>query len=404
MATRKVTDMGWGQADALWFYTALPEPMLSSELERLAFATSFTDTDVVSFQPCPNPEHSSQDRYVIRDWALPGGNWGFRAIFDGHAGHETADYTASTLPDIIQEKLASVLEKNSEPSPAIIAETLSKAISDFDDSIGEALLKLFPDKLALLDMPDEDVKSIINDGGPNAATVLHCMRGTTVLISVTDPSRKNLWVASLGDCAAILGTKNENGSWKSTILSSSHNGENPLEAEKVKKAHPGEPECVLEDRVLGAIAVTRAVGDYYFKIPALYTHRVFLNAEPGFQSPEKVRSFISRNLTPPYMSGVPDVQHIDLSKSKESETFLILCTDGLIDCYDDHRLRLAEYLGPLWVKIVGRQSGDASKNLALTLLRDALGGDDLDKVSRNITVEMTFRWMDDTTIVVHRLH
>lgn len=146
-----------------------------------------------------------------------------------------------------------------------------------------------------------------------------------------------------------------------------------------------------------------AIGDYYFKIPALYTHRVFLNSEPGFPSPEKVRSFISRNLTPPYMSGVPDIRHVDLTATKDSETFLILCTDGLIDSYEDHRLHLEEYLAPLWVKLVGRQYSDATKNLASILLRDAMGGDDKEKVSRNITVEMSFRWMDDTTIMVHRL-
>lgn len=83
MAIRKVTDMGWGEEDALWFYTALPEPFLSNELARLSFAASYDDTDVVSFQPCPNPEFANQDRYVIRNLALPGGFWRLRAIFDG---------------------------------------------------------------------------------------------------------------------------------------------------------------------------------------------------------------------------------------------------------------------------------------------------------------------------------
>lgn len=122
----------------------------------------------------------------------------------GHAGHETADYTAATLPRIIQDKLAALLQDNAEPSPSVVGDTLSKAISAFDDSIGQALFDLFPDKLALLDMPDEDVKSIINDDGPNMATILHCMRGTTALISISDPKKSNLWVASLGDCAASM--------------------------------------------------------------------------------------------------------------------------------------------------------------------------------------------------------
>ena len=81
---RKTTDMGWPE-EGLWWYTPLPEPYLSSELARLAEARTHGDTDSVSFQPCPNPEEASQDRFVIEDWSLAGGNWSFRAVFDGQS-------------------------------------------------------------------------------------------------------------------------------------------------------------------------------------------------------------------------------------------------------------------------------------------------------------------------------
>ena len=42
-------------------------------------------------------------------------------------------------------------------------------------------------------------------------------------------------------------------------------------------------------------------------------------------------------------------------------------------------------------------------NLAVHLLRDAIGGNDIHRASANLTVEMDERWMDDTTILVHRL-
>lgn len=82
---KKTTDMDWPEADALWLYTSLPEPLLTSELERLSFAGSTGDTDIVTFQPCPNPELSSQDRFAIQDWPLSNGTWTFRAVFDGKA-------------------------------------------------------------------------------------------------------------------------------------------------------------------------------------------------------------------------------------------------------------------------------------------------------------------------------
>ena len=182
------------------------------------------------------------------------------------------------LPGLIQQRIASILERDSTPSPSLISHALTQVIADFDQSIGDALLRIFPDNLALMDMNDDDVKNIINDDGPISASVLHCMRGSTALISLTDPSSSNLWVASLGDSVAskwenmkvflfsdnlifsVIGTKDRgSGQWHSTVLSSFHNGESLAEADKVRTAHPNEAECFLEERVLGAIAVTRCM-------------------------------------------------------------------------------------------------------------------------------------------------
>jgi len=82
---KKTTDMDWPEADALWLYTVLPEPQLSLELERLSLAKSVDDTDIVTFQPCPNYDERSQDRFVIQNWVLPNGTWSFRAVFDGES-------------------------------------------------------------------------------------------------------------------------------------------------------------------------------------------------------------------------------------------------------------------------------------------------------------------------------
>ena len=79
-----------------------------------------------------------------------------------------------------------------------------------------------------------------------------------------------------------------------------------------------------------------------------------------------------------------------------TSSFLLMCSDGLMDLYEDERL---EFLAKKWVSKIG---GDCQKkdNLALDVLREALGGKDEEKVSRMLTVEMSFRWMDDTTILV----
>jgi pyruvate dehydrogenase phosphatase len=47
--------------------------------------------------------------------------------------------------------------------------------------------------------------------------------------------------------------------------------------------------------------------------------------------------------------------------------------------------------------------GEEEENLALGLLRRALGGEDLMSISQMITLDMESPWMDDTTIIVQAL-
>lgn len=188
---------------------------------------------------------------------------------------------ASVLPNTIQNALAKVILHNHTPDASTISNVLTKTITSFDEDIGKALLTLFPDPEALAKLSDEEIREIINDGGSNSTTVLRCMLGSTVLISLVNPSRTSLWTASLGDCAAgmtkcshgrlrtihlyahstVLGTKEALGGWRTKVLSSSHNGENPVEVNKVRAQHPGEPQSIYNNRVLGTIAVTRGQCD-----------------------------------------------------------------------------------------------------------------------------------------------
>ncbi|KAG5646316.1 hypothetical protein DXG03_003913 [Asterophora parasitica] len=403
-STVKYTDMGWPEENALWKYYLLSEPLLSAELARLAFTKSHGNTDCVTFQPSPNPDDRSQDRYAVQDWALSDGTWQFRAVFDGHAGHDTVEHTVKTLPGMIQSSLSTLLlSTNDTPDEEAVGNLLQDAIIALDDGLTKDLLALFPSVDSLSKLSDDKIRAIINDhdsGGKNSGIITRCMRGTTVLISLVNPKRSRLWVASLGDCQAALGVREADGDWRSTLLSSYHNGSNVVEQERVKSEHPGEPEAILEDRVLGAIAVTRAVGDHLFKLPVEYTGRVFMNASPGFNISRKIEEFLGRNLTPPYVSNLAEVQVIRLEKK---QYHLVMCSDGLLDLYQDKGMELLG-LGDYWVQLLGkREKPWDDSNLALYLLRDALGGDDAVLVSRSMTVELTFRWMDDTTILVQKI-
>lgn len=84
-----------------------------------------------------------------------------------------------------------------------VSSLLQSSIQAIDDTLTNAVKELFPDEVALAAFTDEQIKSTINGpSNPNNLAILRCMRGTTVLVSLIDPKKENLWVASLGDCQA----------------------------------------------------------------------------------------------------------------------------------------------------------------------------------------------------------
>lgn len=133
--------------------------------------------------------------------------------------------------------------------------------------------------------------------------------------------------------------------------------------------------------------------------------------------------------------------------SVRTDIALVLCSDGLVDLYEEHDTNEARYLAQ-WAAQIGdalvragrlpsasvsnsvdidvdanvseddrsdvpqlerqeqeqqqQRNGSTAVNLAVHLLREAIGGADMERASANLTVEMDERWMDDTTIIVHR--
>ena len=70
----------------------------------------------------------------------------------------------------------------------------------------------------------------------NSGILAICDRGELVMVSQT-PSQE----------------------WKIEPLTNNQNGDNVNEVERVRREHPGEPYCVQDQRVLGAIAPFRCV-------------------------------------------------------------------------------------------------------------------------------------------------
>lgn len=125
-------------------------------------------------------------------------------------------------------------------------------------------------------MPQSTIQAIISrNADPQLLKKARlCMYGTTALVALVDPDHQNLWVANVGDCQAglsspflilahlltfplVLVSPNGPRKWKSELLTSNHNCDNDAEISRVVSEHPGEPECILDRRVLGALAPTR---------------------------------------------------------------------------------------------------------------------------------------------------
>ncbi|THH16578.1 hypothetical protein EW146_g4087 [Bondarzewia mesenterica] len=323
------TNMGLGPAYGPWKYRILHEPHLTAELARMSSATKIGNADCVTIQPCPNSYEASQDRYTVQDWQLADGNWRFAAIFDGHAGAEMVDYTVQNFPPHLRAALESTIDDSISGQDAIrilnISNTLSRAIASFDNAMLDELLAIFPGGLEEIDkLSDKEIHDIIHRP-ENLFIVVRNMRGTTALVCLVD--------------ASALGTRDPSGEWKVTLLSSYHNASNPAEAERIRSEHPGEPECILRERVLGSIALTRAIGDYLYRLPRVWTDRIFLQSKIGFRYGSAVREFIVRNHTPPYLNNEADVQHVRLNSpagsAAEAEHLLVMCSDGLTDLYAD---------------------------------------------------------------------
>lgn len=403
---RPLTNLGMNVPGSPWPFRQLTEPELTNELSRHANAktsnVSGLRVDSVWFQPAQGENNNSQDRIYDGVCEVSGEQWALAAVFDGHAGEECAEHTVKNLPGHLQQAL-------SAHTGGSVANRIANAVVSFDDAITDQVRSIFPNPELLASTPAHQLEAMINDhasGGTNYKKIILAMRGTTALVSLVDESRKNMWVAGVGDSPAVLGIKRHDGTWTARNLVVPHNGRNEEELQRVRDAHPEEPDATLRNRVLGAIAVTRAIGDVAFKVPAAYTEQVFLRAKPGFRVHSSVEAFTKRNLSPPYLSAIPDVVQVSLEGDAEgTPRFVLLMSDGVID---DALLHVRGDTEPTsfqrWVELVGAcldagESG-APSNLALAVLRDVFGGANEQQLSAYLTLDSDEKWIDDTSIQV----
>ena len=174
------------------------------------------------------------------------------AVFDGHGGEQVARFCEKHFPEILlasEEYQAKNYERALEES---FVETDFMLVSDEGyDKLQEVVLELKREARgagAKLEMSDlRDLKSI-----PFAA-------GCTANVCLV--TQDSIYCANAGDSRSILVSK----SGKVTELSQDHKPDDPGEFKRIK-AGGG---FVEDGRVQGIIAVSRAIGDWEYKNPAL---------------------------------------------------------------------------------------------------------------------------------------
>ncbi|XP_005939321.1 pyruvate dehydrogenase [acetyl-transferring]-phosphatase 2, mitochondrial [Haplochromis burtoni] len=264
------------------------------------------------------------------------------------------------------------------------------------------------------------------------------MRSTAIQVAfagctacVAHVGMDGIHVANTGDCRAVLGMQNEDGSWSALPLSRDHNSQNQAEVERIKAQHPPSESntVVTDDRLLGVLMPLRAFGDVRFKWSHELQQSILASLESGVDLDSlNLYQYTPPNyLTPPYLDVSPEITY---HKLRPQDRFLILGTDGLWDelgseeavrligehlsgihlqapvSQSERKLKLGQ-MHELLLKRQARASPALDTNAATHLIRHALGTGDYGELSQErlasmlaLPEDLARMYRDDITVTV----
>ncbi|XP_003384612.2 PREDICTED: pyruvate dehydrogenase [acetyl-transferring]-phosphatase 1, mitochondrial-like [Amphimedon queenslandica] len=357
----------------------------------------------INYLPSNSP---NEDRYSFG--GLPESSAGLFAVIDGHRSFHCAEFLRQNLLKHVTQTLreggvvSGSLNIHRDGDTLLDAGgTESLQLPDNSDKVPSLLRKSFL-----------DLDKNISDGGLEAvelvkkghsirsnegifAKLAQALSGACALFAMINP--QTIYVASTGDCRAVLGKKAGSG-WEPVALSKDQNVHNEEEVNRVKSAHPGEEDTVIrESRLLGGLMPFRAFGDTEYKWPE--------------ESLSHVHFVLGDYKTPPYLTAEPVVT----SYPSTGGQFLILGTDGLwermkeqdiIDVVGRHydkegnKDKTSSKTFGLWSS-KEKTCCEESVNSATELLWESLGGSDRSvKQLLEIPAGMSRMYRDDITIIV----
>ncbi|KAJ5212156.1 protein serine/threonine phosphatase 2C [Penicillium cinerascens] len=380
-------------------------------ISRAAYSFAVRDTpgvnrydgnQLASNSPC-------EDRYIHGTFSPynDGKKWMAWAVFDGHAGWQTADLLQKQLLTFVRHGLSQIkLSSEGYTSDASVQDAVVKGFLALDDSIVETALQTSQSKMSLA----EKVKKL-----------LPAYAGSCALLSLYDSATSTLHVACTGDSRAVLGQQGPDGKWEAIPLSVDQTGYNEEEIARLCSEHPGEKNMIKDGRVLG-LAVSRAFGDTRWKWPLDFQRK--MKNKFGAPSPLTPKYDVR---TPPYLTAEPVVTSTKIDPNKPS--FLIMASDGIWDMLSNQQAvnlvtkwieastgekrksELEPVYGPFdlgrfengvdW-KFEEKRTTVQDENAAVHLVRNSLGGNHHEMVAGRLAFSSPFsrNQRDDMTVQV----
>ncbi|XP_075796172.1 pyruvate dehydrogenase [acetyl-transferring]-phosphatase 2, mitochondrial [Pelodiscus sinensis] len=290
-------------------------------------------------------------------------------------------------------------------------------------SVEEALIHAF--KRLDSDISLEAQASLENEMIRNTALQV-AFSGATACVAHIDSV--HLHIANTGDCRAILGVQEEDGTWSSLSLTRDHNASNEAEIRRLKGEHPRSEEetVIMSNRLLGILMPTRAFGDVRFKWSKELQHSILENG-CDVEALNIYQYAPPNYYTPPYLIAEPEVTY---HKLRCQDKFLVIASDGLWDMLNNEDVikLVAEHLAQANVQkprmtfekpaslgymqsllLQRKASGVDSydQNIATHLIRHAIGDNeygeiDQEKLAAMLTLpdDLARMYRDDITVTV----
>ncbi|RWS30371.1 Pyruvate dehydrogenase [acetyl-transferring]-phosphatase 1-like protein [Leptotrombidium deliense] len=295
------------------------------------------------------------------------------SVFDGHGGGACVDiiskrlfhYIALSLSpnptDVLNNKIEAAVEDlfvcpkvNSDSAFIYDSKSLEKIKVLLNSAENECLQK-FADELQK--NPASDVKDALrkafvhcdndlaqeveqhlsNESSSNI--ILHyylSVAASGCCVTLLLIHNNKCYVASSGDCRAVLGVQSEETSsgefsMKCIPLSKDHNSDNIKEIKRLYASHPANEQnnIIKNNRLLGHLMPLRAFGDYCYKWSVDKIKKVGLTRAFG---PHIIPPHY---YTPPYLIADPEITVFDpFVPGSESKKFVVLATDGLWEQFE----------------------------------------------------------------------